>query len=187
MTRGIQYDISAGAILLFALLYFIDVEGAFSALVPAVCVHELGHVLALLLCRCRIRRITISIFGAELDYAPQIFGFRAVLCAASGPLFGAIYAIAACRAGGRFLCLSGAISFLLSAFNCLPILPLDGGRIISLLLSQRQAGRISSLCPFLVLSCSLCAAFRTHMLSQMLMGIWLVACNLRSFFRVPND
>ena len=41
-----EWNVSAGAVLLAALMYFFDGSGLVSAAVPAVLVHELGHFLA---------------------------------------------------------------------------------------------------------------------------------------------
>ena len=76
MNRQIRWNISAGAILLFALMYFFDGRGLISALMPAVLAHELAHALTLRLCGCRLTRVSVSVFGAEMDYAPQINGLR---------------------------------------------------------------------------------------------------------------
>ena len=150
--------------MLFALLYFLDGSGFVSAMVPAVLVHELGHILALRICRCRIKRVSITLFGVELDYAPQIDGIGAVFAFLSGPLLGTVFAVASCSLDGAFWRMSGTLSFLLSLFNCLPILPLDGGRTIAALLPRRQAGRISSVCAFLLLFFCIAVSFRFNML-----------------------
>lgn len=172
--------ISAGAILLFALLYFLDGTGVVSAIVPAAIAHELGHLLTLRLCGRRLTGVSVSLTGVRMDYAPQIDGIRAMLCFLSGPLAGVLYAFAVCTFGGAFGRMSGAASFLLSAFNLLPILPLDGGRIISELLPERQSRRLSLAAALLLTigGAVLCVQYSAFTL--LFMGTWLVLCNLRS-------
>lgn len=179
MMRHVQWNISAGAILLAALLYFVDGDGVMSALLPAALVHELGHIAALRLCACRLTRVSISVTGAQLDYAPSLEGLRAALCCLAGPLAGAVYAVTACTVGGAFWRMSGAISFALSVFNCLPIMPLDGGRILFSLLPAAQARTISRIAALLFFAGGIAIALRFRSVSMAAMGIWLAVHNLR--------
>ena len=178
--RTKKIRISAGAILLFALMYFFDGSGVVSAVVPAAIIHELGHLLALRLCGRRLTAISISLTGVRMDYAPQIGGFRAVICFLSGPLAGILYAFAAPTLCGAFGRMSGAASFLLSVFNLLPILPLDGGRIVSELLPERQTRRISRIAALLLLAGGTAIFVRFSSFALLFMGAWLAACNLRT-------
>ncbi len=176
--KRVYWNISAGAIVLFALMYFFDGIGLVSAMLPAVLMHELGHVLSLRISGSRLTRISVTLTGIEMDYAPQIEGLRAVLCCLSGPLTGAIYALTACTIGGAFGQMSGTISFLLSAFNLLPILPLDGGRITAALLPIRSARITSTLGAFLLLLGGAFLAARFSSFCLLLIGAWLTVCNL---------
>ena len=179
MRGPVRWEISAGAALLFSLLFFLDSSGVVSALFPAALTHELGHLAALTCCRCRLTRVRITLTGAQLDYAPEPEGAKKLLCIVSGPLAGFLYAFAACSVGGGFWQLSGSVSFLLSVFNCLPILPLDGGRIAAALLPERPAAILSLAAALLLLSSGAFLALRFASFPQLLMGAWLAACNLR--------
>ncbi len=176
--KGIRWNISAGAILLFALLYFFDESGVVSAMLPAALAHELGHILALRLCGRRLIRFGISLTGAQLDYAPRLEGWRAVICLLSGPAAGLAYAVASCTLGGTFWRMSGAVSCVLSVFNLLPILPLDGGRIVASLLPETQARRLSLHAAFLFFCGGAVLAARFLTLPMLMMGGWLTICNL---------
>ena len=175
--RRVRCSVSAWALLAFALMYFFDGIGLVAALAPAVLTHELGHALALRLCGSRLTRLRVSVTGAMLDYAPRVEGLRAVACCAAGPLAGAVYAVAACTLGGRFWRMSGAASCLLSAFNLLPILPLDGGRIVAELLPGAQARRVSLAAAGLLCAGGAALALRFSSFTLLGMGVWLVACN----------
>ena len=176
----VRFRISAGAMLLFALAYYFDSSGLFSAVVPAALAHELGHIAALRLCARRLTRIEISLTGVAMDYAPQIEGVRAAVCILSGPGSGLLYALAAHSVGGAFWQMSGAASLLLSAFNLLPVLPLDGGRIVALLLPERQTRMVSLAAALLILGGGILLAIRYSAPVPVCMGAWLCLCNLRS-------
>lgn len=177
--RRIRFEISAAAVLLSALLYFFDATGAVSALVPAALAHELGHILALRLCNSRVTRVRVALTGVELDYAPGLEGGKRALCCLAGPLFGCLYAAAANAIGGRFLHMSGAISLLLTGFNLLPALPLDGGRCAAALLPERAARALSCCTAFLLALTGCWLALRYGLVSVLIMGVWLTACNLK--------
>lgn len=140
--RNIQSRAEPAALLILALVYFFDGSGLFAALLPAVLVHELGHCLLLWLGGMRIRRFTLGCFGLEIDYIGVLRGMTGACAVLAGPLFGFVYALALSAAKTEFWRVSAAASFLLSAFNLLPLLPLDGGRLL-LLAAGERAKRIS--------------------------------------------
>lgn len=182
--RTVRWEISAGAALLFALLYFFDDAGLISALAPAVIAHELGHAAALISCGARMNRVRIGVFGVELRYAGALSGGRAVFAIAAGPAAGALYAAAAflCARGGSgdFWRLSGAVSVALTVFNLLPALPLDGGRLVEELAGgrfARKASRVTAVCMALG-GFALFTGYRT--LSLLVMGLWLCVWNFRA-------
>ena len=176
---SVRWEASAGALLLFALLYFFDDAGLVSALAPAALAHELGHAAALRLGGARIRRVRIGVFGVELRYAGLLSTGGAVFAVAAGPAAGALYAAAAFLLGGSFWRLSGAVSVALTAFNLLPALPLDGGRLAEELAGGPFARRLSRATAVLMAvgGVALFAAYRT--LSLLAMGLWLCARNFR--------
>ena len=178
--RGIKWDISAGAVLLFALMYYFDDSGLFAVMTPAIVIHEMGHFLMLCVFGRRLRRVRVGLYGIEMDYAPGMEGGKEVLCAAAGPLFGALYAIAACTCGGEFFTRSGAASFLLTVFNLLPVLPLDGGHIVSALLPKRAARAISIITSVLYFSFCVWLLATYHAAAPLLIAAWLVFCNLKN-------
>lgn len=93
----------------------------------AACVHEAGHVLAVVLLGGKLQWILIGPFGAKIR-AEGIEGYREALCALAGPV-------------GSFLCLLlirkfpvfGLCALVQGIFNLLPVYPLDGGRVLSCL------------------------------------------------------
>ena len=175
----IRWDISAGAVLLVALLYFFDGSGIVSAAVPAVLVHESGHWLLLRVCGKRLTRVRVGLVGVELDYAGRLEGAQTLLCVAAGPLFGLVYALILCSAGGAWAELSGALSFVMSVFNLLPVLPLDGGRLISAITDDLFAAKLSRAASLILLLGGTAILLRFHSISMLLMSGWLTICNFR--------
>ena len=174
---GVKLDISAGALLIFALAYFFDGSGMLSALLPAAAVHEAGHVAALLACGARIRRLRLDVFGLRLDYSGSLGCAASLFAALAGPAAGLLYAFPAMRAAGQELKMSGAISLLLSGFNLLPALPLDGGRALALLCGSRTVRACSRVTALLLMAAGLWALFAYGSLSMLVMGGWLLVYN----------
>ena len=181
-----RIEIQPAALLMFALAFFFDADGLLSALVPAVCVHELGHLLALKACGRRVLRLRITITGLELDYAPRLEGLQSILCAAAGPLAGGVYAFAACAVGRPFWLASGAASFLLTAFNLLPIFPLDGGRVLTAILPGQTGRGLSFAAAVLLLSGGVWIFLSFRSPALLLAGAWLTLCNAPCFFRASG-
>ena len=175
-----KWNVSAGAILLFALMYFFDGSGLVSAAIPAIAAHELGHLLPLRLLHHPPRRVSVSLFGLEIDYAGRLEGRQAVFCLAAGPLCGLAYAVLSCTLGGAFWRMSGAVSFLLTAFNLLPILPLDGGRLMAAVTDELFSKRLSRAAALILVLGGAGVFLLTHSLSLLLMGAWLTVCNFRT-------
>ena len=129
-----RFRIGLGAALPAALLLLLgSVEVIAAVLLPAFC-HELGHLLALWLLGLHIRSIRMELRGFCIEYYGSCSAVGHALAAAAGPFAGFAWAWAASvigqRTGLEWLSLSAGVSLLLSLFNLLPALPLDGGRIV---------------------------------------------------------
>ena len=132
-----RVEASPGFLLLLGALFWLD-EGV--GLLPwgllACFVHELGHIAAALACGGRVERLSLTMVGAELSFSyrtPLSYG-RDSLVALAGP--GANLLL-----GGLFFWqgrhLPAVLTLGLGVFNLLPILPLDGGRVVYGLLAER--------------------------------------------------
>lgn len=162
------------AALAFALAFFLDGEGLIACTVPAALAHELGHLLALRLCKARVHTLRLGLFGAEMLYSGALGTGAALLCAAAGPAAGLAYALAACALGGPFLLRSGAVSLCLSVWNLLPVLPLDGGRILLALAEERAALRVGEVTATLLCLGGLALLFTGGGPVPLAAGIWLL-------------
>ena len=140
-----HFAISAGAILLGALLYSALSFSELAAILAPVIVHELGHILTLRLYGLRIRRFSADLRGLCIEYSGLCTPLAHAVSALAGPAAGLAYAFAASyfgrSRGSETLILSSGVSLLLSLFNLLPVLPLDGGRVFALAADEILGGR----------------------------------------------
>lgn len=153
--RGERIKISAEAALVAAFLYYIgDFRTAMAVVLP-VLVHEFGHLGALRALGLRATGLRVELKGFCIEYEGEAGRLGHALAAFAGPLAGVIYALAAATAGRlsgcEWLSLTAGVSVILSGFNMLPAMPLDGGRIAQSFLcaalgdrTGERAGRILS-------------------------------------------
>ncbi|MBQ3481797.1 MAG: site-2 protease family protein [Oscillospiraceae bacterium] len=144
MDKG-RVSISTGALLLGALIYCTVSFSELAAILAPVIVHELGHIVALRLYGLRIRRVSADLRGLCIEYGGLCAPSGHAVSALAGPAAGFAYAFAASYfargSANEVLTLSAGVSLLLSLFNLLPILPLDGGRIFSIIAEELLGGR----------------------------------------------
>ena len=107
-----------------------------------VAAHELSHVLALWLLGRRITSFRLDAQGFTIVCEGGGSMLSDMMIALAGPLGGVLYALLADRTGINWLEQSAGLSLLLTAFNLLPILPLDGGRVFYALCERHRADRL---------------------------------------------
>ena len=105
----------------------------------AVAAHEAGHLLAIKLQGRRIFSFSVSPFGCVIESSLSSYKNDA-LCAAAGPAASFLFAAATAlfRSFSRAMPTAFYISLLLGMFNLLPVGGLDGGAILSSILSHRS-------------------------------------------------
>ena len=130
ISEDFRADVTPGFFLLIAIAWYLDrgAEVILWALLACV-VHELGHIVAAVLLKGRIRRLKLSAVGMELHFQHRgVLSYGAEnMLALSGPianlLMGAVaYALE--------MWIPAVISAVVGGFNLIPILPLDGGRVM---------------------------------------------------------
>ncbi len=127
----------AGAIL--AALWFALLNGwkPLILIFSAAAVHECGHLLLLRLFHAPVTAFRITLFGAEMRTVNSSLSYPAEIAAVlAGPGANLLFGAAALHLPGicPFPAAAGA-HFALALFNLLPVYPLDGGRLLELLLS----------------------------------------------------
>lgn len=122
-----QFSVKANTyIYLTILLFLIPLRWIVSWLI-AIIFHECSHWIAVRLCRGTVYSLSIGLSGADMQCSnmPNRCRMFAVLC---GPIGGLLLA-----GLGRWFPRVALCSFLLSMYNLLPLLPLDGGRALHIL------------------------------------------------------
>lgn len=89
--------------------------------------HEMGHLVALLLCGGYPEKITLSYYGIGLKYDCNITNAKTFFVLIAGAAVNAVLAL---------FNINRDINIALAFLNLLPVYPLDGGRILKLILSN---------------------------------------------------
>ena len=141
-------QVSPGAYIWLALMLLIlPLQWLFAAIFAAA-VHELGHYAAIRLTGGRVSAVRLRRNGAIMEMLPANTAREAV-CALAGPICGGIL-ILFYRCFPRV----AVCAFVQTAFNLLPIYPLDGGRAVDAIcrcyLTERSA---SAFCRAIAVVC----------------------------------
>ena len=177
--RRFSFEVRPGAAVLLAGLYFLLPLRWCARLALTVTAHELGHVAALILCGAEVCGLRMEGCGLALRCTPPEGALRTVMAALAGPAAGA----------GLFFILRGLgyaacaeLSLLFSCVNLLPVLPLDGGRILLGLMTmllgartgERIAYRISIAITVLLLIAGTVLAFNNGSKAPAAAALWLM-------------
>lgn len=149
----LTFDVSPAFALAAALIYLLDEQGIFAMAIISAAVHELGHYAALSAFGARPYLLRLELTGAAMYFDESRLSYgRELVAALAGPMAGLLLAFAAAFCGAHAL---SGVSLLLSVFNLLPIGGLDGGRILSALLSMfLDHQRAQRICLWVTLICA---------------------------------
>lgn len=179
-----QLELHPSFFVFWTIACLLDADGTLPLFVFAAAVHELGHAAAVQLAGGRVERIVLYAAGACMQVRHGRGYGGDLLIAAAGPLAGCLAAWIAAQAG--WISFAGA-NLILSLFNCLPIVPLDGGCMLSSLLCLSPLGlrggdalRVLSLVQSLALTAlGACLLIRTGSnIALLVIGLTLTAGNL---------
>ena len=148
MLRWKRVEISAGALLLGAALYYLDEQGVLLMAFCACALHELGHWLVIRALGGRVTALRITCVGAEMRLSARCpLGYwQQIAAALAGPTVNLLAARMAAGLGTEGAYCFAGLNLALAAFNLLPAVQLDGGRILwcilALLTSEERAERL---------------------------------------------
>ncbi len=124
-----------GLVLLAVLLITVPLQW-FCAWLLAAFFHELCHVAAVCMCGGKIRSLSFGSGGTVIG-ADLLSAGCATFSILAGPLGGLLPILLA-----RFYPQLAVCCLVLSAYNLIPVYPLDGGRVLRLLLAANLSERI---------------------------------------------
>ena len=144
---GFPVEINTSFLLLLGLV-FVWLGGALGVLLVAlafgsVLLHELGHALVARTLGVYVGGIELGFFGgaAKMAHIPRN-STHEILIAAAGPAVSLMLAGAGLGVGGiahaPLLLYIGWTNLIIAAFNLIPALPMDGGRILRAALARRM-------------------------------------------------
>lgn len=128
-----RVEVTGGFLLLTAWLNYLDGQGIIPLALLSCALHELGHLLAVRLLGARVRRLSLTAVGAEMEVDRALTYGGEILAALAGPLVNLGLAVIFCRLPGGTV--FAGLNLVLCCFNLLPVGQLDGGRILRCALS----------------------------------------------------
>ncbi len=109
-----------------AFLALIDTQSVMWMSFVAVAVHELGHIVAMIILHMKIRQIRLSCCGVLIDGDDCVSLIRGIIIASSGPIVNVLFSLAV--SDSEFAC----IMLSTGVFNLIPVIGTDGGDILRL-------------------------------------------------------
>ena len=93
-------------------------------------IHEMGHFVALKIMKVPIYQFCVTVSGAVIETG-ETTALQELLCSIAGPFAGMM----TCMLGSIFPLLA-VCAFVQTAYNLIPLYPLDGGRICQAFLAR---------------------------------------------------
>ena len=129
---GTELYISPAALAMAALFYYMTNPISVFFVLISISVHEAGHLLAVKICKEKIRAVSIEAWGLSIRYAGEVSGEgEKLICTLAGPGAGMVLYFF-CDFFPRSAFLSGLadMTFTFTLINLFPCRPLDGGNAL---------------------------------------------------------
>ena len=98
----------------------------------AISFHEICHCFAVKLCGGKSYHLSVG-FGGAIINCSELTGKCQLICLLAGPFGGLLLALL-----GRWFPRVALCTWVLSVYNLLPLLPLDGGQALQLLIKNKK-------------------------------------------------
>ena len=160
--------ITAGFLLLLSAVLLTETERLFLKMLPAVFVHELSHIAALLAVGDGVESVTLGAKGLTLLPIGRASRPRLLFAVLMGPVSGLLLAPTLARISP----VCGGYSLIFSCFNLLPCRGLDGGTAAELLFGMRAARAVSCAVSLALTLFGAAAAVRGGGALFAILGLW---------------
>ena len=185
MALAERLRISPGVPLLLAAFVWLASPLLLGAILSAAVCHELGHWLVIRALGGRVTALRITCVGAEMRLSARcpLGCWQQIAAALAGPAVNLLAARMAAGLGTEGAYCFAGLNLALAAFNLLPAVQLDGGRILwcilALLTSEERAERLlrvlsSALAVGLVLGALLLLWQGRGNLTLLITAVWLL-------------
>ena len=184
-----RVEVSGGFLLWVALLWYLEMGEVLVWCLAASLIHELGHAMAAWWMGVDIRRLRLTVVGAEMALRPiRMLSYpQELVIALAGPAVNLLTGLLAARLPGGWQAAFIGSSVMLGAFNLLPLAPLDGGQalraLVSLLVSPELGRQVTGLFTAvgpagLILVGGWVFARTGYNISLLSVGLWVLAGTL---------
>jgi len=131
-----NFEISPLVIILFGLAYFFDFTDKLILTYIFACLHEFAHVTTAYITGAKILKIQILPFGVNMNIMPSEIksSKQEILIASAGPIFSFFMGCLFFYTDQTY---SSAVNFSIFIINVIPALPLDGGRVLKAILTEK--------------------------------------------------
>lgn len=182
--------LSPPAIAYFSLLLFFGKPDQTAAVLLAVGVHEVSHLLSLAFFNCSVSSVNVGLNGLCINYSGKDRPVEAFVSSTAGPVGGFLFYLLGKllpdHALPLWFIMSSRISLFLSLFNSLPAYPLDGGYALNILLTpvlengvRERIIRAAGLCfSCLLILSGLAFLMKNGGFGASAAGIWLLCANI---------
>lgn len=180
-----RFRITPGFMVVWSVFFYLDRQNIVPLVLLSAGIHEFAHWQTVRLCGGGISRFHLTATGGNmiLDAGKPLSSSCELLAIAMGPLSNIILSVVTAQFGEYWHVFSG-LNLALGLFNLLPIYPLDGGRILKLIVMNRvpiahgytvftwctDAARI-----ILLIGVVFCWYMCGVHISLVIMSVWLIA------------